>query len=557
MLSLKAAAPSVRPVSAPAITAQPPRRAAAPSKLTTVLVLAWDVGHNPLGRAYMLAEALARKYTVVLAGFQFPRYGNAVWKPLRHAPFATVAIPGSAFPDFQRTADRLARRIDADVVIACKARLPSLQTGLMWKATSKRPLFFDVDDYELGFFPSRDPLSDLSTVEPEALVEPFEETWTRYTENLLPWSDGVIVSNEALQRRFGGTIVPHARDETVFDPTRVDRAASRRAFGFENDARVVLFVGTPRPHKGVLEVLAAIKSAGRPDSRFVVVGTPPDKPFENELRRLGGDTLLLLPDQPFDRLPEITAAADLVCLIQDAETEIAKYQLPAKVVDAIAMGVPVLSTDVPPLRDLIRKGAVEPVARDELPARISAWLDTAADARRAHTERARAAFRSSYSYEAILGTLSGLIEQSLATPKPLSEEAGRFLAGQAARFAVPPPPPPPPQTERQGTRRRFRHVLEAGRRGSVRASFRHAGRGACRAPRHTANRRFRRAVLRPPSASRPPVRCDDAPSGRRRDQAGPSLGSRRLRQGKPPRLPVRQPKRARPLSAAVRVLRLR
>ena len=43
----------------------------------TVAVIAWDVGHNPLGRAYLLAEALDRRYNVALIGFQFPRYGDA------------------------------------------------------------------------------------------------------------------------------------------------------------------------------------------------------------------------------------------------------------------------------------------------------------------------------------------------------------------------------------------------------------------------------------------------------------------------------------------------
>ena len=403
-------------------------------KLTTVLVLAWDVGHNPLGRAYLLAEALARKYTVVLAGFQFPRYGDAVWKPLRDAPFDTIAIPGRPFPDFQRTVEHLARRVDADVVLACKARLPSVQTGLMCKAARNRPLIVDVDDYELGFFSNRAPLDDLATADADALAEPFEETWTRYTENLLPWADGLLVSNAALQRRFGGVIVPHARDETVFDPQRVDRAAARRALGLEDDVRTVVFVGTPRPHKGVVEVLDAVKAADREDFRFVVVGTPPDRAFENELRERGGETLQLVPDQPFDRLAEITAAADLVCLLQDPETEIAKYQLPAKVVDAIAMGVPVLATDVPPLADLIRAGAVEAVTRKALPERIAAWLDAPADARAAQAERARNAFRESYSFDAILRTLSAEIERCVAAPKPLPAEANAFLASQAERY---------------------------------------------------------------------------------------------------------------------------
>ena len=403
-------------------------------KQVTVLVLAWDVGHNPLGRAYLLAEALARSYTVVLAGFQFPRYGEAVWKPLRDSSFRTVSIPGRSFPEFQRTLETLTRRVDADVVVACKARLPAVQAGLMLKALRNRPLLVDVDDYELSFFPNRQPLSDLSIQTADALAEPFEEAWTRYTENLLSFADRLLVSNPELQRRFGGVVVPHARDETVFQPELVDREAARRALGLDADQKVVMFVGTPRPHKGVLEILDAVKALQRKDYCFVIVGTPPDQGFADVLRDRGENTLRLIGDIPFDQLPEVTAAADLICLLQDPETEIAQYQLPAKVVDAIAMGVPVLATDVPPLRKLIESGVIEPVTKETLSARIAWWLEATSEVRHPHRERARGAFLRDFSYEAIHRTLFNEVEECLAAPASLTTAADEFLTAQARRY---------------------------------------------------------------------------------------------------------------------------
>ena len=403
-------------------------------KQVTVLVLAWDVGHNPLGRAYLLAEALARSYTVVLAGFQFPRYGEAVWKPLRDSSFRTVSIPGRSFPEFQRTLETLTRRVDADVVVACKARLPAVQAGLMLKALRNRPLLVDVDDYELSFFPNRQPLSDLSIQTADALAEPFEEAWTRYTENLLSFADRLLVSNPALQRRFGGAVVPHARDETVFQPELVDREAARRALGLDADQKVVMFVGTPRPHKGVLEILDAVKALQRKDYCFVIVGTPPDQGFADVLRDRGENTLRLIGDIPFDQLPEVTAAADLICLLQDPQTEIAQYQLPAKVVDAIAMGVPVLATDVPPLRKLIESGVIEPVTKETLSARIAWWLEATSEVRDPHRERARGAFLRDFSYEAIHRTLFNEVEECLAAPASLTTAADEFLTAQARRY---------------------------------------------------------------------------------------------------------------------------
>lgn len=412
-----------------------------PKRSVTVAVIAWDVGHNPLGRAYLVAEALARSYTVVLLGFQFPRYGEAVWAPLRHAPFRTLPIPGSDFPDFEGSLERLAARIDADVIVACKARLPSVQLGLMLKAFRNRPLIVDVDDYELSFFGNREPLAATEDVPAEELVHPFEEAWTRYTENLLPFADRLLVSNPALGGKFDGALVPHARDETVFDPERVDAAAARERLGVADDDRVVMFVGTPRPHKGIMEILEAVLSLARPDYRFVVVGTPPDKAFEEALRETGGDTLRLIPDQPFDDLPMWLAGADLVCLLQDPASEISRYQLPAKVVDAMAMGIPVLATAVEPLARLIEDEVIEAVRPDNLAERIDYWLGAGPETRRAHAERSRARFLSEFSYDAIHRTLVDEVERCLDEPVPVADEVRAFLGLQRRRYPWPRPAP--------------------------------------------------------------------------------------------------------------------
>ena len=418
-----------------------PRPKAAPvprlRRDVTVAVIAWDVGHNPLGRAYLVAEALARSYTVVLLGFQFPRYGDAVWKPLRHAPFRTVAIPGASFPEFQQTLERLAPRIDADVVVACKARLPSVQLGLMLKAFRNRPLLVDVDDYELSFFRNRDPLADVEGLGSEALTHPFDEAWTRYVENLLCHADRLLVSNPALAAKFGGATVPHARDETKFDPSRHDAAETRRELGLRDEDKVVMFVGTPRPHKGVVEILDAVRSHERAEYRFVIVGTPPEESFANELSARGGDSLRLVPDQPFEKLPALMAAADLVCLLQDPTSEISRFQLPAKIVDAMAMGVPVLATAVPPLAPLIQDELIEPVTEANLAERIGHWLQAPAEERARRTHRARERFLREFSYEAIHRTLYTEVEACLKEPQDLSSEARTFLGQQQRRYPLP------------------------------------------------------------------------------------------------------------------------
>lgn len=397
----------------------------------TVAVIAWDVGHNPLGRAYLLAEALSRYFHVLLLGPMFKRYNTRVWAPLRDAGITVLSFPGDDFPAFLRTLEKAAPRIEADIIIACKPRLPSVQPGLMMKAFLNRPLFIDIDDYELSFFKERSRIS-LEDIRKQAFADlhlPFEETWTRFAESLISQADGWFVSNPTLAEKFGGITVPHARDEARFDPSLYDRQTRRRELGIDVDDKVVLFLGTPRPHKGVTEVLEAVKACNNPRYKLCVIGTPPDRAYDQALRSKGGDSLIMLPDQPFDRLPENLVIADLVCLIQDPESEISRYQLPAKVIDALAMGIPVLATETGPLASLVRAGAVVPVTLDHLAESIDRMLSGADTHRRKQLER-RDLFLQQYSYSAITETMLDPLLSALEKPRPLAEDALAFTEVQ-------------------------------------------------------------------------------------------------------------------------------
>ena len=431
------ALPASMSADAPAARQKTPRQAADPRR-TTIAVLAWDVGHNPYGRAYLIAEALARRYRVVLIGFQFPRYGSDVWTPLRGAAMEPVVIQGCDFPEFQQQLRSLANKIDPDVVIACKARLPTVQLGMMLKAVRNRPVIVDVDDHELSFFRNQSPLDGVADLPDDALRVPHDEAWTRRVEPLLSFADELLVSNAALQSRFGGVLIPHARDERIFDPATVIGTAIRRQLDLLAQERLVLFVGTPRPHKGVLELAAAVRACSVPNCRLVVVGTPPEAAFRQALLDAGGNRLTMLNDQPFDALPGLLAAADLVCLLQDENSAVSQYQLPAKVIDALAMGVPVLATATPPLENLIAAGLVQATTQDTAAADIEHLLTLPSRERERQAVQARQWFIQNGSYAAILHRLTAAIDRAVESPKPLSEASRQFLQEQEQRYRAPP-----------------------------------------------------------------------------------------------------------------------
>ncbi len=415
------------PPAVPAVRSTPQPNAAKMEATTTVqrklpltaLVITWDVGHNPLGRSYMLAETLDRVIrNVVIAGFQFPRYGDDIWEPVRNSKLPVIGLPGKNFPEFLDSVNELAQRIKPDVVIACKPRLPSVLLGLKLKANWNCPLIIDVDDHELSFFNNRTPIdlqefeSYLAGSNTAALAEPYSELWTRLTQSLCKLGDEIIVSNIALHREFGGTIVPHVRDEKVFDPALHDRLVSRQRYGVSPQAKVVLFFGTPRIHKGIDTLARAVGGMVDENYRLVVVGTSTDRSVTAKLDSMAPGRIIYLPNQAFSDIPSIMAMADVVCLPQDEKHPISQYQLPAKAIDAVGMGIPLLTTRTPPLMQLIQDGVAIGVDGDEVAAAIERLLSAPQNTAK-WKEQTRDKFLGRYSYAAAAQQLRDLVQRAV------------------------------------------------------------------------------------------------------------------------------------------------
>jgi glycosyltransferase involved in cell wall biosynthesis len=404
---------------------------------TKVAVLAWDVGHNPLGRAFVLADLLRRRYDVEVWGAQFDRYGNDVWAPLRDAPVPIHVFPGTSFPEHLQAMTDIAGEIDADAIWVSKPRLPSLGLGILAKRARNRPLVLDVDDHELSFF-DEDAGLDLRNLRglrgDDDLTLPFGRAWTRACEPFIDAADALTVSNVALQDRFGGVIVPHARDERVFDPALYDRAATRRQLGVTDRDRLLLFGGTPRLHKGIVDILRALDRLGDDRYRVLLFGT---REFDQIRREVGPleRWVLPLPAQAFAELPRLVGAADLACVLQNPDHPVARYQLPAKITDAMAMRVPCLVRPVPPLRSLIEEGVLEVLGEgEELHSRIAGIFDHYDDALD-RAAKARKVFEATYSYEAVSAAVAPIFGGLLADPPPLSTGLSRLADAPRQVFA--------------------------------------------------------------------------------------------------------------------------
>jgi glycosyltransferase involved in cell wall biosynthesis len=405
---------------------------------TKVAVLAWDVGHNPFGRAHLLADLLRDRFDVEMWGTQFDRYGSAVWRPLRQTSIPVRRLPGGTFPDYLATLEDAAARIDADVLYVSKPRLPALALGVLAKQRWNRPLVVDIDDFEPSFFEEEEPL-DLDEVlrraqDPDAEL-PFGRLWTRACEGVVRAADQITVSNPELEARYGGVVVPHARDEAIFDPARFDRAELRRRMGLDEDDRLLLFGGTPRAHKGIIELLAALDRLADDHLRVGVFDT-------RELAELGkeiGDLrrwVLPLPSPSFEELPGLLAAADVSCALQAPGHPVSRYQMPAKVTDAMAMALPCLVTPVLPLQPLLDKDILEVFDGDvTLDERIRAIFDDP-DASAERARRGREVFLESYSYAAVRPVIADAVTRHLDDPPPVATPLAS-LTGTVERVVRP------------------------------------------------------------------------------------------------------------------------
>ncbi len=372
-----------------------------------VSVLCADVSSKTAGRADLPARLLEPLGSVEVIG---PRSLPGVWMPVAAGPVRYTSVPTRRMPGFMATMADLARRADGDLIYASKTRIGSAGVGYLKRVAGKRPLLLDIDDWELGFYIRSGFWGTVGRA--LNLGNPDGLPWTWLCERLTALADGVTVASRFLQERFGGTLIPHVRDTNAWKPGGADAAEGRRRLGLEGK-RVVMFLGTPRGYKGLDDLAAAVTSLARADVSLVVVGASPDSAAG---RRILGrcPAATLLPWVPFEEIPSLLAAADVVAVPQRATSD-TLGQVPAKIFDAMALGRPVVSTRVSMIPEILEGCGllVEPGDVSGLAAAIRTLLDDSTHAE-ALGARARERCVERYSFQAARGDLFPLIERVMA-----------------------------------------------------------------------------------------------------------------------------------------------
>lgn len=372
-----------------------------------VSVLSHNLSSNALGRAHVLAELLNRNFDVEVAG---PPLDGNIWAPIADEwPYIELNIT-EGLPSYARNARKATKRLNGDVVVAVKPRATSFGIGLLKRYLDDVPLVLDIDDWETGgAYESSSRLREhLQAIPQMYYVNSLNHTYG--LEKLSTVADARTVSNTFLQSRFGGTLIPHARDTEKFDPGVYEKSAVRSELGLPQEKTIVMFSGTPRPHKGVEDLITAVNSFDAPDIVAAVVGAN-DTDYVSRLKRQAGKNIEFFGQKPFDELPKWIAAAD-VYVIPQKQTAANRGQLPAKVFDAMAMAKPIIATDISDLPLVLDNCGiiVDPESPKQIAERVL-YLHEDPNERETLGAAARERCVEQYSYDALAPKLAQVISE--------------------------------------------------------------------------------------------------------------------------------------------------
>ena len=142
------------------------------------------------------------------------------------------------------------------------------------------------------------------------------------------------------------------------------RAAARAELGLAEDARVVVYTGGLLAWKGVDVLIEAARAL--PEAQFVIAGGMDADVAALAERARGLANVRLDGFQPPERVGLYLAAGDLGVVPNRSTPAIsARYTSPLKVFEAKAVGLPLVVSDLPSLRDVLGESEARFVAPDD------------------------------------------------------------------------------------------------------------------------------------------------------------------------------------------------
>jgi len=365
-----------------------------------ITILSHNLSSNASMRAHRLAVAARHFADVTLIG---PMEKKGAWPALPSEPWIK-AVEEKRFPRFFLSLLQLVEAADGNVLIAAKPHLASFGVALLAAEQRSVPVLLDIDDLDIAFTP-REQWSEKPAV--TDIHRPSSAIYLSLLTRAAPAASAITVSSTALQKKFGGTLLPHGSLTELFNPDKIARQRARQEFGFTKPT--VLFAGTPRWHKGLKPLAKAVTKV--PGAELAVLCRPEDL-AEAQWDRF---PLLRLPLVSYNTMPRLLAAADVVAIPQ-LDTEVSRHQMPMKLYDAMAMAKPIVASaisDLPSLLDGCGR-VVAPGDVDKLAEAIAELLQDSKEAK-ILGQRARSRCLENFSMRNVSAILEQVISRALKT----------------------------------------------------------------------------------------------------------------------------------------------
>ena len=296
-----------------------------------VAITCWDGGHNPIGRAKVLYDICSTGRRPVLFAYHFPEFSDTIWAPIANEDLTLVQIPWAERAKYLKMIADCG--LEFPTIWICKSRYPSFELAAHLAGPETR-IILDDDDNEAHFSRSK------------ASAEKF---YGQFTTSLARYVASGITSRSAasvtLAEKTGAALVRHTRAGPVRGE-RLPRKPGPKRIGF---------VGTVRPHKGMIEAAQAIadyRQQRQRDVEFHVYGDFDPPALKDQLRALGVTVKdNIASSELFGTLQDF----DVILTGFDAggtDPEVTRYQISSKIGDGLAAGKPVLTPRYESVADL-------------------------------------------------------------------------------------------------------------------------------------------------------------------------------------------------------------
>ena len=168
-----------------------------------------------------------------------------------------------------------------------------------------------------------------------------DETTKQFYERLYPWLKTKI------------KVIPTGIDLNKFKP--MNKEEMRRKYGFDTKDKIIIYVGRLEKEKNLDLLIKSFVFAKehKPHAKLVLVGDGREKAhLKNLVDELELKDVIFMGAMEYDKIPEVLNCADVFALTSLYEGS------PTVIKEAIACGVPVVSTDVGDVGDVIQSDIV-------------------------------------------------------------------------------------------------------------------------------------------------------------------------------------------------------